>query len=76
MLTRCVSSRASTTHTSLGQSAALSCTDSSLTTSRPRSKSGSTVWLKPLYGGELVQRDTSFGRALSEMSSTMTPPSM
>ncbi len=42
------SERASTTHTSLGQSSPLSRTHSSLTMSRLRLNSGSTVWVKPL----------------------------
>ena len=67
--------RASTSHTSLGQSAPRSITDSSDTTYRSRPNSGSVVWVKPLKGGELIQRDTSFGFALSAMSSTSAPPS-
>ena len=39
-------------HTSLGQSKPSSFTHSSLTIRSPRSKSGSTVWQKPLKGGE------------------------
>jgi len=42
MLTRWRSSRASSIHTSFGQSAPSSMIDSSVTTRSPRSKSGST----------------------------------
>src|SRR2546430_15850544 len=49
-----VSSRTSTIQTSLGQSLPPSAIDSSLTASRPRAKSGSTVWQKPGYGGRVV----------------------
>jgi len=45
------SRRASTIHTSFGQSLAASRTDSSLTTSRSLSKKGTTVWQKPGKGG-------------------------
>ena len=70
------SARASTIHTSLGQSAPLSWMHSSLTTSRLRPKSGSTVWVKPLKGGEWRQFAMSFGCALSAMSRITAPPSM
>ena len=48
MLTGFLSSRASSSQTSFGQSAPSSWIDSSVTTYRSRPKSGSTVWVKPL----------------------------
>src|ERR1017187_3744479 len=69
----CVSTLISSTHTSLGQSAALSFVDSSLTSIRSRLNSGSAVWLNPEFGGQLLQRDTIFGRALSLMSRITAP---
>src|SRR6266705_6777432 len=50
--------RASRTHTSLGQSNPFSLMHSSLTMSKLRSNSGNTVWVKPLNGGEFCQRPT------------------
>src|SRR5215468_4048081 len=74
--TGCLSSRASRTHTSFGQSEALSVVDSSVTISRLRLNMGTTVWVKPVYGGELSHWQTGFGCALSEMSSTNMPASI
>jgi hypothetical protein len=68
--------RASIIHTSLGQSAPLSGTHSSLTTHRLRSKSGSTVCVKPLKGGDGFHCDSTRMSLLFEMSSTNAPPSM
>ena len=45
------SARLSTIHTSFGQSAPSLRVASSLTTSRLRSKNGTTVWVKPGFGG-------------------------
>jgi len=70
------SERASTTHTSLGQSAPSSFTHSSETIHSLRSNSGSTVWVKPLKGGEWFQCDTTLMVDGSAMSSTSAPPSM
>src|SRR5437868_8901884 len=50
--TRFDSTRASTTHTIFGQSTPSSFTHSSLTMSRFFENNGSTVWQKPLKGGE------------------------
>src|SRR6266851_5948221 len=66
--TRLVSSRASRTQISFGQSLALFSVDSSVTSISPRSNSGTTVCMKPEYGGELVQDEIFFGFDLSEMS--------
>src|SRR2546422_8929536 len=71
-----VSSRTSTIQTSLGQSLPPSAIDSSLTASRPRSKSGSTVWQKPGYGGWEVQRLAQRGGARSGGAGVAAPPSL
>jgi hypothetical protein len=71
-----LSTRASSTHTSLGQSNPSFLMHSSLTTSKLRSNSGNTVCVKPLNGGEFCQRLTSLGCALSAMSRITAPPSI
>jgi hypothetical protein len=76
MGTGLASLRASSIHTSLGQSAPSSITHSSLTIHRLRSNSGSTVWVKPLNGGEWFHIDTGFMFDRSDVSSTIRPPSM
>src|SRR2546428_10575469 len=70
-----VSSRTSTIQTSLGQSLPPSAIDSSLTTIRPRSKSGSTVWQNPGYGGWEVQRVAHRRGARGRVSGVTAPPS-
>src|SRR4051812_12175745 len=69
----CVSQRASSTHASFGQSPAPSTTDSSVMTSKLRLNNGSMVCAKPKYGGQLLHRDTTFGRALSLISRITAP---
>ena len=55
--------------------AASTCENINAVAEALRQAGGSVVWVKPLKGGELIQRDTSFGFALSAMSSTSAPPS-
>ena len=76
MGTGLASLRASSTHTSLGQSAPLSITHSSLTIHSPRSNSGSSVCVKPLKGGDGFHDDTTLMSDGLAMSSTKAPPSM
>src|SRR5919108_144521 len=75
-MTGLVSSLASTTQVSFGQSSPLGRVASSVTISRPRPKSGSTVCVKPGSGGggnERSKKEIERGLAGSLTSNSSTP---